>query len=224
MKKLTLILLIIISPLFWRGVGGEAFAQTTDSTKKQLGLVVKTDILLPAITLAKSRTAEFSLTVEKLIKKRHSIQLTFIYFNNYIRTRSYIIPPSGIEIDKTTTNSIAIIPEYKFFVSKKKNHTGYYIGISAAYGLQLYRETYTANIPAGVSYYNGVGPATLSNYRKDNDQFYAFGIINGFQYYLYKCLVLDFVAGAGNAADFNQSFRASSQFVWRLGLNIGYKF
>src|ERR1035437_8030078 len=96
-----------------------------DSTKKHLNLIVKGDILLPIFELfLSSRQNDFlnfycSFAVEKLLKKRHSMQITYLgswghYYEGWIH------------------NFLQIIPEYKFFVSKKKSHSGYYVG---AFGL-----------------------------------------------------------------------------------------
>lgn len=104
MKQLTIILLIIISPLFWRGA--EAFAQKPDSAKKQLGLVLKADILRPIYGLLFAQNYA-SFTVEKLVKKRHSVQLTFFEY-------------WGHQNDEWKFNQWALIPEYKFLYQTRK--------------------------------------------------------------------------------------------------------
>lgn len=232
MKLRVFLLLIVIA-----GIAKQSFAQS-DTVKKQLGLIVKTDILMPFINGGSAslysydgKTLKaFSFTVEKLLKKRHSIQLTFVSFGNYNSIRSYNINPYGInqytatETDRITQHAIAITPEYKFFVSKKKNHTGYYLGVSASYMYFINRVAWTETIPAGVTYYNTTGPATINGIHNESNQSIAYGIINGVQYYLYKHLALDLIAEGGltrqiGLPGFNPSF-----FAWRLGLNIGYKF
>src|ERR1035437_5820568 len=183
-------LFIIAFLLFGSSCFANKLEPERDITKK-VNLILKTDVLLPVITLGKSHTGEFSFTVERLFNKRHSFQLTFASFGNYKRNMqlSYGAVTQETNFDE---HSIAIIPEYKFFVSKNKNHTGYYIGASAAYLLNAQNNKWAIIIPAGVSYNNTMGPATLSYHYKDNLQALAFGIINGFQYYLYNHFVLDF--------------------------------
>lgn len=221
LQKYSIILLFLCLSCFMPYIKAQS-----DSTQKQIGLIVKTDILLPAITLANSHTAEFSLTVEKLFSKRHSIQLSFMSFGN-TKPWSYTYVTNQTSVtEKIQYNSIAIIPEYKFFVSKKKNYTGYYIGASAAYIQYVEKGTWSDNIPAGVTYKNTTGPATLSGHSKYIDNGLAVGIINGVQYYVGKHLVLDFVAGGGIYWDVNSgtSFSESTQFIFRLALNVGYRF
>jgi hypothetical protein len=199
------------------------FSQNADSTKK-INLVLKADILLPAINMGIYHKAEFSFTAEKLFNKRHSFQLTFVSFGNSKTTETRLLQGLVSNEHQLITNSIAVIPEYKFFVSKKKNYTGYYIGVSAAYILQSYKSIVSDNIPAGVSFNNTMGPATLSYHYQDNFQGLAIGIINGFQYYVFKHLVLDFIAGGGIAWVVDSQGFNSSQFIWRLALNVGYRF
>jgi hypothetical protein len=93
-------------------------------------------------------------------------------------------------------------------------------------------------IPFFVCYTNGytvltasaaiTGPTTLSSSYKGVSQSLGIGVINGVQYYLFKHVCVDFIGGLG----IGQTIKAigavmkdnSPQLLWRLALNIGYKF
>jgi len=204
MKKILIPLIIIISPLFWRGVGGEAFSQTTDSTKKQLGLVVKTDILSPILRLFGDKDLYFdnyvfSFTVEKLLAKRHSVQLTFF--------ESWEQQPNDWQL-----NQWSLIPEYKFFVSKKKAHTGYYIGAFGQF-LNYNERDYSPEI---------------GNYKTIS---VGGGISNGVQFYVLKKITIDALLGFGILKPIYvydtygaQQEDYLSTYTFRSAISIGYKF
>ena len=197
--------------------------ETKGDSTRNTNLIIKTDILLPIITASKYHTAEFSFTVERPFNKRHSFQLTIASFGNNkgnYTSQSIVVKT----VDQYTNHSMAIIPEYKFFVSKKRNYTGYYLGASIAYILNAQKNAWSEYIPAGVSYNNTLGPATLYSHNQENANGLAVGIINGFQYDVSEHLVLDFIAGGGIGWDMDTQGFNSSQFVWRLALNVGYKF
>ncbi|MHB8261632.1 MAG: DUF3575 domain-containing protein [Bacteroidia bacterium] len=212
MKKILPIILLLLSLT--------AFGQKTDSTKKGIGLIIKTAIFQPTfngmdyypITIT---FHAFAVTVEKFFKKQHSIQVTFIE-----GWRNIIFSP----MDYSRSNTWALIPEYKFFVSKKKAQTGYYIG---AYG-----------------YFN-----FLNNERVDGAYQGIYkalniggGISNGLQFYLFKRITINVLLEIGvlrtkpafyNDVEINPipvcgcvrepalpAFELNSRFA----INIGYKF
>ena len=203
MKKLTLILLLL---------SFSVFAQNPDSTKKQLGLVIKGDILLPIIGLF-DEGYYCSFTIEKFLKKRHSIQLT--YFEFWLNT------PDG-----SKSNYRQLIPEYKFFVSKKKLCNGYYIG---AYG-QFLSEKYNFQNNEG-------GGWVIERYKTI---LIGGGICTGVQFYLLKKLTIDVMFGLGivkpinyyeayfydggaHPLIFDKTWYAP-YYNGRAAINIGYKF
>lgn len=209
MKKLTFILFLL---------SVYAFAQKTDSTKKQIGLVVKGDILLPIINLIGNIQTERNgnynyvyycpFTVEKLLKKRHSIQLSF--FKNWTQNLYYA---------EWNYNQWALIPEYKYFISKKKSYTGYYIG---SFG-EFFSEKVLQSDDA-----LSRGFKTIS---------IGGGISNGVQFYVFKKITIDILLGVGilkpisnqvlygsyGPSPFDKTFY-QSYFTYRAAINIGYKF
>ena len=179
-----------------------------DSTKKQLGLIVKADVLLGVVDGERYNyynIHSFACTAEKLFCKRHSIQLTI---NDYWSNTS----SSKISI-------LSLIPEYKFFVTKKNPYTNYYIGAYVRY----------------TNYY--------SNYLPDitKEGKIGGGISNGIQFYFAKVITLDVLVGVGiiNKTPIYQSPKPSYNSHGglslgarepstitdlRFAINIGYRF
>jgi uncharacterized protein DUF3575 len=208
MKKLSLILFLF---------SVSAFAQKTDSTKKQLGLVVKGDILTPIIGLIVEQ-GYCSFTIEKLLKKRHSIQLT--YFESWLHYP-----------DNWKLNLLQLMPEYKFFVSKKKLCSGYYIG---AFGQFIHYKEIFENNPGG-------NELNVENYK---EVALGGGISNGVQFYVFKKITIDILLGVGlykpiyfydiqtynsfngviTRVNFPEQYYNAAQFNFRAAINIGYKF
>ncbi|HEX7414399.1 MAG TPA: DUF3575 domain-containing protein [Bacteroidia bacterium] len=242
MKKILHIIFLLLSIA--------AFGQKTDSTKKGIGLVLKTDVLMPTFNGIQNLTGgtsidnleadvnnAFSFSVEKLLGKRHSIQITFIekwssVSNTIYNDTAFLSPTSYYAIPKLTivnkANELIIIPEYKYFVSKKKAHTGYYIGAYAFYYSQNFNRMFsdasqyiikTGNIGAGFS--------------------------NGVQFYLFKRITVDALLQLGIIMTHSiyekeivinpppyPTYRDMCgcllgpfvHFYPRLAINIGYKF
>ena len=210
MKKLTLILLLLSLSVF---------AQKPDGTKKQLGLVIKGDILMPILLISNANVFIFnnnycSFTLEKLLKKRRSIQLTF--FEDWGQWGN---PPIPYYI----FNKWALLPEYKFFVSKKKAHTGYYVGV---WGQFMNDKE--------INQRNNI----IENYKT---VYLGGGISTGVQFYIFKRITIDALIGFGvlkpiyyydtrwnvNGIVQQLTFQKdyyTSQFNPRLAINIGYKF
>ncbi len=207
MKNLTIILILI---------SFSAFAQKSDSTKKQLGLIVKADVLVPIISHL-SKLNEFSLTVEKLFKQRHSLQLTYV--KSWYNKNTFVHNPAT-ESGTDKNSTYQIIPEYKFFISKKKAHTGYYIGAYAKF-----ISTYEKSISSITS------PIIRSDIFEYSMYSISEGVINGFQFYFFNHLTLDVLLGIGvrEVIEFNQiqgnfGGNSSALFDLRAAINIGYKF
>ncbi len=222
MKKVTPILFLLLS--------FSAFAQKTDSTKKQLGLVVKGDILMPIYSLVNTDHYKIhSFTVEKLFSKRHSLQLTVLSLTQ--NTKSVKEYNNITNTNQMNFSSLAIIPEYKFFVSKKKNHTGYYVGAFAQYLYDIGKIASTQFIPAGYSfpYYPNTPAVTYYDNTEIIYQRLAIGLMNGIQYYLFNHLVIDCLVGIGPVGTIVQKGSGTPNtyidpLVPRAAINIGYKF
>ncbi|HEX7413958.1 MAG TPA: DUF3575 domain-containing protein [Bacteroidia bacterium] len=163
------VIFILITSLYF----SKAYATFTksdstkkDTTKKHLNIIVKADILLPVFGLyAGYRYCSF--TIEKLLKKRHSVQVTFTDYWEHT-------------FNGLTFNNWQLIPEYKFFVSNKKSHGGYYVG---AFGLFVHSK-YVTTFPQMVI--EGYKTISLGG-----------GISNGAQFYLFKKLTIDVLVGVG---------------------------
>ena len=117
-------------------------------------------------------------------------------------------------------NSYSIIPEYKFFVFRKRKYAGYYIGV---YGKYIHEYGKTTKV-----FLNSNSNINIYEY---TDSSIGGGIINGFQLYFFKHLAVDFLFGVGvnEVIKFKQlqgftEENYSPQFDYRLALNIGYKF
>ena len=176
---------------------------------------MKTDVLIPALCLVAKLTDQVnnpigSLTFETCFLNRHSFQLTGFYDN---------LP--GHE------RSLQIIPEYKFFFSKKQAYTGFYGGAYFKYITN--KITYQKPGPI-LECGNGLTfPIVEPPFNPvDYEHGFGEGIIFGFQKYFFKHLVFDFVIGAGysqiNLSKRNYESPSDAVFNGRAALNLGYKF
>jgi hypothetical protein len=196
----------------------DCFCQTAEP-KKQLGLIVKADVLMPVVTQIlsqipnyNSKEYNFSLALEKQLEQRQSIQLTGMY--SYINLN---LEPGTIQY-----KTVSITPEYKFFILKNKPITGPYLG-----GYSAYRNEHFFSIEE--SYLNGP-------YDEYIIHIIGVGIITGYQCYIKNKIVIDFLAGLGVNKEISihklQSINNSStpkptsylNLDGRLAINIGYKF
>ncbi|MGZ3902328.1 MAG: DUF3575 domain-containing protein [Bacteroidia bacterium] len=119
--------------------------------------------------------------------------------------------------------------DYKYFVSRKKNYNGYYFGGSVTQTSQYSKGGFVAPQSLQDSTYYGVYKNTSV----------GFGFINGVQFYLFKTLTIDILAGLVyriviKEVDYNP------QYMWqfqknsptgigpdvdlRLGVNLGFRF
>lgn len=203
-KKVAL--LCVVQILIFTGT----FGQSDTATKKTF-FAIKTDLV--ALSANAFNVVNFgSLTMERGFLNRHSFQVTTAYLK-YIHLKS---------------RSWSIIPEYKFFMNKKKDFKGFYTGGYLEYENTTSLHTYSSG-SAGDKYitykYHDVGV----------------GLNFGYQTYLKKRLVLDFLVGiAGMNASRQVYFPADyykemgsypvdnnypiTYLKERASINLGYKF
>ena len=191
-------------------------------SRKPIGLIVKADILLPVLALTSKYTEkQASLTIEKTIGKRQSIQLTGIYLYYKYEEPNVYFSSASFESKRTL-----IIPEYKFFILKRKVCSGPYVG---SYFTLMY-EAAKGNV-----WHDGVFYPTNTDYY----YYYSFslGAITGFQYCIKNRFVFDFLIGFGGERELknlttksnstsinNGDFIPSWNLDGRFAINIGYKF
>ncbi|MGP8216726.1 MAG: hypothetical protein ACLQQ4_14270 [Bacteroidia bacterium] len=172
----------------------------SDSTKRQLGLVPKIDILSPIAGLF-TKTTDLGCSVEKEIGGHGGVQLTYSYF------ASITNPPSIDGGAHNTFYETQVIPEIRYYLGKAKRHEGVYIGASPewVYTDQIYSET---------------GP--FSYYFHQHETQVAYGLDIGFKKYICKKIALDLLFGDGVTNLFyNAPFPA--QYL-RANLDVGYRF
>lgn len=204
MKYLCL-LLILLSKI--------GFSLDNDTTRKPINLVIKTDLILSYVNTINvvKRNADnwnhFSYTIEQMFKNNHSIQ-----FSTY-----------GVRFPWLAKGRWFVIsPEYKYYVSKKKKYTGYYIGGGFKY---IEVTDYSSG--------NWVPPQTLNDpsipkapIKKSNA--IGIGFINGVQFYLAKRIAIDFIVGIGVNSKLvnyrNYAFALNAKSDVRAAINIGFRF
>ncbi len=181
-----------------------------DSADNKLNLIIKADILSP-ILLTLNQTGYGSLTIEKGLKRRFSVQLTGT-FSSYV-TKDY---HADTLWNYHKNNRFQIIPEGKYFWGKRRYYSGFYSGLYAKYEYSKSESKWFSYNNQTFLHYNG------------NRSYVAGGIIIGYQNYIIKRrMVLDILAGAGyfsrNIIHFSDAFR-SNEIDIRFALNIGYRF
>jgi Protein of unknown function (DUF3575) len=195
-SKLTILLLIISNTTL--------FAQ--DTLKTNASLIIKSDIFLPLYGIARNYKTG-SLTLEFLIKRRHSLQLTGLI--------------SSYKSLERQNNSRQIFPAYKFYLSKKKIQQGFFSGIYIK-GSQL--------ITIFDNRHRNYNPTYLEFRTKS----ISGGPIIGYQNYFKKRIVFEILLGFGarkvmqqeiiKSGDIGFDSIKSSHTDAILALNIGYKF
>ncbi len=118
-------LIILVFSFAYLVLSANLFCQNSDSLKsvsknnsKPIILVVKTDLFFPVLSFGMS-TPEYrlfttSLTIERPIARRHSFQLTCFY--KYTHYQSF---DNRFGYSTWKGYMFMIIPEYKFYVSRK---------------------------------------------------------------------------------------------------------
>ena len=162
---------------------------------------VKTDIFFPIASISSNGIAG-SLTLEKGFKRRHSFQLTGLYFNQQDDSIKYL-----------KDISVFIMEEYKFFWRKKKSFTGFYSGLNVA------QIMYKIN---GID--NSLSPLFYVDYR---GYCLGGGLLIGYQNYIRKKFTIDVLLGFGwSYLIMEQSgyFNPPSIPYVRTAINLGYRF
>ncbi len=176
-----------------------------DKTYNQkLGLVVKTDILSTAFSPSIWGIQSYSLSVEKFINKRWSLQLSG-YYGFY--DKKYLGESSHCRV-------FHIIPEYRFYLNKNDKHKGIYCG--------TYLEWWDLHI-----YDFGDGNEYKTNMK-------AVGVLSGYQFYFLKHFTIDFLTGIGAGMEYGRERSLDRPDGWdipakiglsgRVALSIGYIF
>ena len=198
-KKIVLLLFLL---------NQNSFYAQKDSIHTSHLFVIKTDVLVPVIASSIHRIG-FGLSAEYGFLKRHSFQLSNVYvsLNN---TK-----------DKEKTNQALL--DYKFYITHKKQYTGFYSGAYLKYidyhTIHQYVDPYynNQNIYLELSH-NSIGG----------------GLVFGYQNYLLKHIVIDFLIGLGVRNNFKTTIIKQENIGYsenkatildaRVSLNIGYKF
>lgn len=198
-KKIILVLLVLSQHSF--------YAQK-DSIPTSHLFVIKTDVLVPVIASTINRIG-FGLSAEYGFLKRNSFQLS----NVYVSLNS--------TQDKEKTNQAIL--DYKFYITHKKQYTGFYSGVYLKY--IDYHTIHQAVNP----YYNNQNIYLELSHNKIGG-----GLIFGYQNYLLKHIVIDFLLGLGVRNNFKTTIIKQENIGYsdnkatvldaRLSLNIGYKF
>ncbi len=196
-----------------------------DSVKQKIiGLIIKSDFLLPAYASI-GYNFGYSLTIEKLIKKRSSIQLTGNYLAAGI-TKDDLTNTAGEGAGRSEVYQV--IAEYKYFITKQRMLLGQpYVGISGGWWRE--EDRYDGWIPVNINY-----QWPIRHYYSDYYFYsYAVALITGYQFYLKERLVIDFLIGFGKSNTYSiekiggESFDYSNgklKFGLRNAINVGYKF
>lgn len=182
-----------------------------DTLKKKCFFAIKTDLIELSFNLF-GVVNTGALTIEKGFSGSHSIQLTGLY-TKYIHLKS---------------QEWGIIPEYKYFISRKRNFKGFYTGLYFKYGDKTSKEMYQSGS-------NG------DKFITKKYQNYGGGLTFGFQTYIRKHLTIDFLIGIGMNHSVRQIKVPSDYYIGgatytvdnnypinhadgRAFINLGYKF
>jgi len=203
------------------------FSQGHAFQKSNGTFVIKTDILLPVMSLfnigdfLEHSKPNFSITFEKFLKKKSSLSLQLTIMNASPKLR-HVGNWHSTDAIIFTENILEIIPEYKIYLFRKKMQKGFYIGAYAKY-----IRNHTINEEPG-PYYN------LMTYLEYVEHETAFGGLTGYQFYIKKRLVIDFLLGFGRAQLFKLDIIKEENVHFiddysgyldaQLAINIGYKF
>ena len=202
--------------LLWYSSTSKIISQeklTADSIKKR-SLIIKTDFLNPIMNLGlPGRNYYYSVTNEILYRKYHSFQITLSLGWGQTPTHS-----QARYLDYNW-NQYQFIPEYKIFITRKRHHSGYFIGLFTIFDhVEEWR---------GIPGHSSLRPSHLLNPLFESEGIGG-GIMNGFQYYLFKKIAVEFIAGGGigaptKAIGYINGFDRPDYWL-RFALNLGYKF
>jgi hypothetical protein len=192
--KTLLALLLCLGML----LGKEVYSQQ-DSVKGKVEFDIKVDVLCPTVFYITDKNIQEnyrydnleSVTFEACFNRRQSLQLTGLF------------ETSG---GQGYAQTLHIIPEYKYFLSKKNYYTGFYLGIYLTYIRQKDVDEWDPPNYVYTSYYNGYGA----------------GGICGYQRCFFNHLILDFIIDLGESEMYYDS--KNLMLDGRIALDIGYKF
>lgn len=215
MKKLISIL--IITFLFH-----SVYSFSLQDSSRKLSFVLKTDILEPALALL-SNANKYSLTIETCFLKRHSFQLSGTYFSQLFEKEI----PSLNHKSSMDANSFQLIPEYKFFIFKKKKYSGLFAGVFCSY-LKEHEIHESTNVGGNPAY-------TYLDLKKT---YSIIGPIIGYQNYFKKHFAFEFLVGMGYMKMLNfqvlkainssftpiQEHYSTLNSLLRTSIKVGYRF
>jgi hypothetical protein len=215
MKIRTLILIVLFA------ITAKTSFSQQDSLRK-IRFVLKTDILEPTIGLM-SNYNKFSLTFETCFLNRHSLQLSGTYFSQLFTEEI----PSMNHKFSMDASSFQVIPEYRFFIFKKKNFTGLFVG--AFYSYLKEHEIHEST---------NVGWNPDHTYMDLKKTYSIIGPVIGYQNYFKKHITYELSIGAGYIKMLNykvleainttftngQEHYSTSNCLIRTSIKIGYRF
>jgi|GEM_PF-6680602 hypothetical protein len=212
MKKVLLFFLLITT------ICSAQDSTKVNKTQKPINLVIKTDLLLPVVyyIVNGGNGKAISFTIEKLLVKRHSVQLYSLFFTGTSKN------VNSFQSITSTDQGYQLSAHYKFFVSKKRPHSGYYVGAFGMYGTLHSTQQYTL--------YQKNNPS-FSHSDEYIDYFMGCGLVNGVQFYICNQLVIDCILGFGVQESLGTKViqgdiggnRDPSGYI-TAAINIGYKF
>jgi hypothetical protein len=208
MTKLKLYFLILIVPF--------GLLSQNDSLKKTC-FGIKTNALLGALFRTNGSFGA-SLSAEYGFSKRHAIQVSALYL---IDRDS---PPASGAFFKSYLQWASIVPEYRFFFSKKESYAGFYAGV--------YAKIVQTTDYSEISDQHSGAINSLLKYRVTS---LGGGILTGYQFRIRNHFLIDVFAGFGGLADtwtnIVQSYYETpgsggnpDRIDVRGGINIGYRF
>jgi hypothetical protein len=174
MKIRTLILIVLFA------ITAKSSFSQNDSLRK-IRFVLKTDILEPTIGLF-SNYFKFSLTFETCFHNRHSVQLSGTYFSQLLTEEIPLLNHKS-SID---ASSFQVIPEYKFYIFKKKKYTGLFVGAFFSYLME--HEIHEST---------NVGWYPDHNYINLKKNYLIIGPVIGYQNYIIRHIAFEISIGAG---------------------------
>jgi len=203
MKRILIILLIIPYHLM-----------ASDSLEVKRIFAIKTDLI--AIPFLFSSSKYYSITVEKSVCKKQSMQFSFLHVTN--------------DMDYEVFQTDQIILEYKFYFNKIGE--GFFGGLYSKYSNnhEAFYERYDQN-------YNSLKPKEKLELEY-KQQSLGGGVITGYQYCFNKHLLVELIAGIGIRKNFHfepsyfdethVNVSSLNKNNWeldgRVALNLGYRF
>jgi hypothetical protein len=215
--------------------------------RPKLGIVIKADLLSLGLTAIENqyklkhypgnRSQEYiySLTGEKLFFQHQSVQLCWLAYNYQYAQTNGIIPRKR--------NWIVVAPEYKYFVTQRRDHSGLYVGANLKY-IRLYnQDTYVSylNNSSGYDVYwrlsHSAGLGFITGCQFSAKRGFTFDLLGNIGFFTE--LRYTYYDGTQTNSFFGSGFYRSWDHVYDLGIyrrndpfcidfrvaiNLGYKF